>query len=91
MSEHFGVQWGDPTLYDLTLNTDFAQVEADEQQVNLTRFSLVLPAGWESLYPQSAHLLREEVTSWQKTDWRLHLHREGSDIAPPVAKASRGS
>lgn len=22
MSEHFGVDWGDPTLYDLTLNTD---------------------------------------------------------------------
>ena len=28
---------------DLTVNTDFAQVEADEQQINLTRFSLVFP------------------------------------------------
>ncbi len=28
---------------DLTVNTDFAQVEVDEQQVNLTRFSLFLP------------------------------------------------
>ena len=28
---------------DLTINTDFAQVEADEQQVNLTRFSLFFP------------------------------------------------
>ncbi len=28
---------------DLTLNTDFAQVEADERQVNLTRFSLFFP------------------------------------------------
>ena len=28
---------------DLTLNTDFAQVEADEEQVNLTRFSLYFP------------------------------------------------
>jgi hypothetical protein len=28
---------------DLTLNTDFAQVEADQQQVNLTRFSLFFP------------------------------------------------
>jgi hypothetical protein len=28
---------------DLTLNTDFAQVEVDEQQVNLTRFSLFYP------------------------------------------------
>ncbi|MDE0827942.1 MAG: DUF5916 domain-containing protein [Vicinamibacterales bacterium] len=28
---------------DLTLNTDFAQVEADQQQVNLTRFPLFFP------------------------------------------------
>jgi hypothetical protein len=28
---------------DLTVNTDFAQVEADDQQVNLTRYSLFFP------------------------------------------------
>lgn len=28
---------------DLTANTDFAQIEADDQQVNLTRYSLFLP------------------------------------------------
>jgi hypothetical protein len=28
---------------DITVNTDFAQVEADEQQINLTRFSLFFP------------------------------------------------
>lgn len=28
---------------DLTVNTDFAQVEADEQQINLTRYSLFFP------------------------------------------------
>lgn len=28
---------------DVTLNTDFAQIEADEQQVNLSRFSLFFP------------------------------------------------
>ncbi len=28
---------------DVTLNTDFAQVEVDEQQVNLTRFNLFFP------------------------------------------------
>lgn len=28
---------------DLTVNTDFAQVEIDEQQINLTRFSLFFP------------------------------------------------
>ena len=39
------VKWGvraDLTL-DLTVNTDFAQVEDDEQQVNLTRFPLFFP------------------------------------------------
>jgi len=38
-------KWGvraDLTL-DMTLNTDFAQVEADEEQVNLTRFPLFFP------------------------------------------------
>ena len=29
--------------FDATYNTDFAQVEVDEQQVNLTRFNLVFP------------------------------------------------
>jgi len=33
----------DNLTLDLTLNTDFAQVEADDQQVNLTRFSLFFP------------------------------------------------
>ncbi len=39
------IKWGvrsDLTL-DLTVNTDFAQVEADEEQVNLTRFALFFP------------------------------------------------
>jgi hypothetical protein len=30
-------------IFDVSYNTDFAQVEADEQQVNLTRFSLLFP------------------------------------------------
>ena len=29
--------------WDFTVNTDFSQVEADEQQVNLTRFNLLFP------------------------------------------------
>ena len=39
------LKWGvrsDLTL-DVTVNTDFAQVEADEEQVNLTRFALFFP------------------------------------------------
>ncbi len=39
------LKWGvTPNLtVDLTANTDFAQVEADDQQVNLTRFPLFFP------------------------------------------------
>jgi hypothetical protein len=37
----YGVTQG--LVADLTINTDFAQVEADEQQINLTRFSLFFP------------------------------------------------
>jgi hypothetical protein len=39
------IKWGvRPSLtLDATINTDFAQVEADEEQVNLTRFDLFFP------------------------------------------------
>lgn len=51
LSNEFGTDVGGDMKYsitpnltaDLTLNTDFAQVEIDEQQVNLTRFSLFFP------------------------------------------------
>ena len=41
----FDVKWGikQTLVADLTVNTDFAQVEDDEQQINLTRFSLQFP------------------------------------------------
>jgi exopolyphosphatase/guanosine-5'-triphosphate,3'-diphosphate pyrophosphatase len=34
---------------------------------------LTCRAGWASLYPQSAHLLREEALAWQKTPWPLQI------------------
>ncbi len=37
----YGVTTG--LIWDFTVNTDFSQVEADEQQVNLTRFNLFFP------------------------------------------------
>ena len=51
VSNDFGTEVGGDLKYgltpnltaDLTVNTDFAQVEIDEQQVNLTRFSLFFP------------------------------------------------
>ena len=49
--DEFGTEIGGDIKYavtpnltaDVTVNTDFAQVEIDEQQVNLTRFSLFFP------------------------------------------------
>jgi hypothetical protein len=51
VTNKIGRDWGTDLKYgltqnmtaDFTYNTDFAQVEADEQQVNLTRFSLFFP------------------------------------------------
>ena len=34
-------------------------------------FSLSCRQGWIEAYPQSAHLLREEIIAWQKTPWTL--------------------
>jgi hypothetical protein len=41
----FDVKYGVTSglTWDFTVNTDFSQVEADEQQINLTRFSLFFP------------------------------------------------
>ena len=35
--------------------------------------TLAVPPAWAGAYPQSAHLLREEVVAWQKTPWSLSL------------------
>jgi len=34
-------------------------------------FVLKYRSGWSEAFPQSAHLLREEVLAWQKTPWTL--------------------
>ena len=36
-------------------------------------FALACRNGWSDSFPQSAHLLREEVLAWQKTTWTLAL------------------
>jgi exopolyphosphatase/guanosine-5'-triphosphate,3'-diphosphate pyrophosphatase len=38
-----------------------------------TRFVMSCRPGWAATYPQSAHLLREEVIAWQKTSCELRL------------------
>jgi exopolyphosphatase / guanosine-5'-triphosphate,3'-diphosphate pyrophosphatase len=36
-------------------------------------FTLSCPPAWSITFPQSAHLLREEVISWSKTNWTLQV------------------
>lgn len=47
------------------------------QGMQLTRrgagFTLRMPTGWALQFPQSAHLLAEEVEAWSKTPWNLQL------------------
>ena len=58
-----------------------ARRDPDVQGMQLTRsaaqpshFVLQCRAGWADAFPQSAHLLREEVLAWQKTPWALVLN-----------------
>jgi exopolyphosphatase/guanosine-5'-triphosphate,3'-diphosphate pyrophosphatase len=39
-----------------------------------SRHTISTRAGWAAAYPQSAHLLREEIVAWQKTPWELELN-----------------
>jgi exopolyphosphatase/guanosine-5'-triphosphate,3'-diphosphate pyrophosphatase len=52
----------DPDLKEL-------QLEAGAEPSKL--FVLSARPGWAQAYPQSAHLLQEEVLAWQKTPWSL--------------------
>lgn len=45
------------------------QLEAGSESTRL--FVLNYRPGWAEAFPQSAHLLREEVLAWQKTPWTL--------------------
>jgi len=54
----------DPDIRALRLSRGTAKAQA---------FVLAARNGWPEAYPQSAHLLREEVNAWLKTDWELQL------------------
>ena len=54
----------DPDLDGLRFEASSAEVKT---------FVLRYRKGWAETYPQSAHLLREEVLAWQKTPWSLSL------------------
>jgi exopolyphosphatase/guanosine-5'-triphosphate,3'-diphosphate pyrophosphatase len=43
-------------------------------------FELQYAQGWDRAFPQSAHLLREEILAWQKTPWSLELREQSNAI-----------
>ncbi|MDO5624394.1 MAG: Ppx/GppA phosphatase family protein [Pseudomonadota bacterium] len=58
----------DPAFEDLRMAADAEPAHG---------FSLRLRAGWANAWPQSTHLLREEVVAWQRTPWGLRVISDG--------------
>jgi len=65
---------------DATVNTDFAQVEADDQQVNLTRFSLFFPEKRQFFQERSALF----NFGFGRTDRLFHSRNIGLSGGEPV-------
>lgn len=55
--------------------TQHVSISADAEPAQ--GFTLSVGNGWAERWPQSAHLLREEVIAWQKTPWGLRLRASG--------------
>ncbi len=68
------------TTLDLTVNTDFAQVEADDQQINLTRFSL--------FFPEKRQFFQERASTFEFNTGGVsrlfHSRQIGLDAGQPV-------
>lgn len=52
---------------------DLAQITIAADPAPGRGFTLGFRPGWTEAWPQSAHLLREEVIAWQKTPWGLRF------------------
>jgi exopolyphosphatase / guanosine-5'-triphosphate,3'-diphosphate pyrophosphatase len=50
-------------------NPDLNGLVLKRETENSNQFFFECPSSWAQLFPQSAHLLREEVLAWQKTPW----------------------
>ncbi len=93
-SNRFGKDFGVDTKYavtqnltaDFTYNTDFAQVEADDQQVNLTRFSLFFPEKRDFFLENSGNFIFANTAGGQQGDTPtiFYSRRIGLDGGAPV-------
>ena len=69
---------------DFTYNTDFAQVEADEQQINLTRFSLFFPEKREFFLENRDTFTFGGVTTGGDAPVLFYSRRIGLEAGRPV-------
>ena len=53
---------------------DLEGLEIKAANADTKGFVLGYKKDWSKIYPQSVHLLREEVLAWQKTPWSLSLY-----------------
>ena len=65
---------------DVTLNTDFAQVEVDEQQVNLTRFALFFPEK-RDFFLENSGMFGIGTQGWRRTADLFFTRRIGLSAA----------
>lgn len=66
---------------DLTINTDFAQVEVDDEQVNLTRFPLFLPEKRDFFLENSGQFTIGSVTPFRRLADLFFTRRIGLSAA----------
>ncbi len=77
------VKWAvsQSTVLDLTINTDFAQADADRQVVNLDRFSVFFPER-RQFFLENANVFNASVTNWIRPFFsrRIGLDDSGSPL-----------
>ena len=72
---------------DFTYNTDFAQVEEDQQQVNLTRFSLFFPEKREFFLEGQGHLRTSAVAAQRGGDGSSGTEPDAGPVLQPPDRA----
>jgi hypothetical protein len=66
---------------DVTLNTDFAQVEADDEQINLTRFSLFFPEK-RSFFQERSSIFNFDFEQGNSLFYSRRIGLSGGELVP---------
>ena len=52
---------------------DYKKLELRISEKQTNRFELLMEPLWSQRFPQSQHLLQQEIVAWQKTSWELQI------------------